>query len=166
MRIYLLSSYSVGNYCADISAIGPKELNLHAACAYMFVQTNRQNESSFARINTRNSQKMTNDLLLFHTLSKCNLVVYRVIALTSCNPHDGYYTRCNSLYNVVCIQCTNTSNTHAILLLLLNCSTISLMSKLPCCKCSCELVSIHIKNEELVKMARWLHILWRIFPAV
>ena len=26
MRIYPLSSYSVGNYCADISAIGPKEL--------------------------------------------------------------------------------------------------------------------------------------------
>ena len=26
VRIYPLSSYSVGNYCADISAIGPKEL--------------------------------------------------------------------------------------------------------------------------------------------
>ena len=30
MRIYPLSSYSVGNYCADISAIGPKELNWFA----------------------------------------------------------------------------------------------------------------------------------------
>ena len=26
VRIYPLSSYSVGNYCADIYAIGPKEL--------------------------------------------------------------------------------------------------------------------------------------------